>query len=481
MAYSTRKYIVAFCLVLFLLAAYKALSLYKNYGITWDFIAHYLDGLAFFNPNFYHKPITLYPNTFYAENSNYYFEISQAPLSSLILGTFSILFGINSVPVYIVFLLICLLLSIFLISKEININPLILSSFLFLYVTSIIVFSDSEDVLSLLLILITIWLLLKKKTSAGAALSLATLAKYTSFVFIPLLLLLPEKKKIVKSYLLFFLVLLPWLLFNQYYFKSIVFSYAAEFFITFISTLSTKGSIESLLYPILYPIIGVIIAVFIYATNRKTKRNRKLNYKIQFIKLFSDYKFRAFLACLIFAIIYEFIIIWKYEGFDAIRMSNFFYLIVSIAATVLIEKVSLRRNIRIFEKQIAVSSAVIVVFFVFSILALTILYNTYTANYANSLSQSSPSFFSTVRKDLSYYYLSNCDFVSNKWIYLLYYNISAYPPYYLDNITLRYPILIFPTGVGDYNINTTNYYKISLRNFTMYLPPYYICTKDRII
>jgi hypothetical protein len=102
-------------------------------------------------------------------------------------------------------------------------------------------------------------------------------------------------------------------------------------------------------------------------------------------------------------------------------------------------------------------------------------YGTVTSDATSALTYSAfnPYFQSEVSQ-LGNYGLTGCKVISNDWVYLLYYNISAYPPYYFNKTLRSYPIIISEYGgVTDYKINFTDYQRINATNLTIYLPRNY--------
>ena len=73
--------------------------------------------------------------------------------------------------------------------------------------------------------------------------------------------------------------------------------------------------------------------------------------------------------------------------------------------------------------------------------------------------------------------LSNCNFVSNDWVYLRYYNISAFSPFEYNETISSYPSILFysigpnSTAVKAYNTGTNYAYG----NFSIHVPASYVC------
>ncbi len=181
---------------------------FVDHGL-WDFYVYLMNGKYWFHNGFY-------------------FELYRAPLMPLLLG----IFGANlySEYIYIVFTSALFAYATYKLAKQININEIIFYALLLNVYTLIWGLSEGTELLSLALLELGIYFVLKGKEVSGVPLALSVLARYTMAPYGILLLFQKNWKKIIFSIILFISVLTPWLVYNKIffgnYFASIADSYA---------------------------------------------------------------------------------------------------------------------------------------------------------------------------------------------------------------------------------------------------------------
>lgn len=190
-------------LVLFLLSTLFFIYQHTT-SLSWDFAAYSLNAeYLFFGGN--------------------YFEWLRAPLSSFLIGIFTLGFiplEISEI-IYIIFVSILFLFSVTKFSEIFEIDAtlfyiLLINPFLILFGTAV-----GTELLSLsLLILFIAYIFEKSYVKAGASLALSFLARYASLSYL-IISFLPEKfSKNIKSLFIligtFLILILPWFLFNFY-------------------------------------------------------------------------------------------------------------------------------------------------------------------------------------------------------------------------------------------------------------------------
>jgi len=165
------------------------------YSFSWDFISFVLSGRYWFNHGIY-------------------FEVWDPPLTAILISMFS-LFGWKLAEyLFIIFVSILFLISSVKLSQALNINSKIFYLMsLSPYVLSYGLINGSE-LLSVIFIEFFIYCLIKDKSYSGVFLGLAFLTRYNFIVFLPLLLLSFKFRKVLANLLAFFVIVLPWLVYN---------------------------------------------------------------------------------------------------------------------------------------------------------------------------------------------------------------------------------------------------------------------------
>ncbi len=473
---SKQKFILS-CL-LFILFGIIITQLYYLHGVGWDFTAHFLSSKAMISKNFttFLTNIISHNQTSIKfgilESKTLYFEIYRAPLSIILFSIIDLISTNYAIIIYLIFMVILLFISIFYISKSMKIEFILIASLLILpYLFSFPFFTNSEEILSLVFMLFALGLQIKGKWYSGIFLGFAGLSKYTALIFLPMLLFQTNKKRILYSYLGFGLVTLPWLLFNYVFFGNFLYSYLSSIAVSLESSPLSTPSIISLLFILVNFIPGAIILAI---TKRKEllKYNvkNKLKLPIQSIKHFY-FSNRSYFIIIIFSLLslLLFIILGLHESiFDQARYAYFLY--TSIALLIAINITTLKTKKKT-SKNYKFSVYVLYLFSLICMLSTIVLIST---NIPNAIGLSNSSFFNMFHQNqniLQTYNLQNCSVISNDWVFLRYYNISAFSPYgYIKNSS-KYPKLIFnsfgtyPTAIST---NTDNII-FKNQNFTLFV------------
>ncbi|MFH1445448.1 MAG: hypothetical protein ABIF08_03130 [Nanoarchaeota archaeon] len=186
------KYII----IIFILST--TFFLYHHYAnIVWDFTSYVSNA------------------KYWAGLSNYY-EPFRPPLVSFFIWLFSPLGWTISEYIYIVFVSVLFFYSNTRLANAMKINKL----FFYLFSLSPFVLFyglwGGTELLSLAFLELFLALFLEKKPYAGFSLGLACLARYTFFIFTPLLFLTKDIKKILQNISFFILTFIPWFAYNFY-------------------------------------------------------------------------------------------------------------------------------------------------------------------------------------------------------------------------------------------------------------------------
>ncbi len=485
-------------LILFVVVTSLVLSVYDSSGVGWDFLARYLNGRTLASGYFY-THLGIFSNkihiNFNLAGINYtynvtpglsvgnhiYFDDVWDPLASVIMAFFVLGLGAHALVAYLVFLVALLFLASYVTAKNIGIDPLVLTSLMVgPYVLLVTIFYNGAEILALSLALLSIGYAVCKRYSVGLGLGLMGLARYDSLILAPIVLLIGDRKRVLKSIAIAFLVTIPWLVLNLAFFGNPLQSYVTDLAETQVQAggplvlLTTIGSI------VWYPLIMLAIAAIALAYMRKEsiRRIRKPLYAAK--KGLRGQRARVLLLSLVLSLVGLGITYGHAQG--SIRLGYLVYLSVAVIAAVALAMLegtlALRPKTRLVGRMIPYA-----VFFV-SMVFLLHLYSSWSAIHFNALGNLGfryPAYLDATHA-LEAHGLAGCAVVSNAWPYLDYYNTTAYPPYFCNATIERMPIVAFPggPGVSDYCVGSIyNLTGISRRfnypNFTIYLPENYTC------
>ncbi len=459
---------------LFAFGIITMLATYSAGGIYWDFIAHMLFAKSFLAPSFYSA---LQSHTL-AQAANYqnafYYEYYRAPLMSFVLLPLMAAFGQGVAAAYATLLIVLLMISVFYVSRGFKMDPWVsLALFANPYVLIFLTLLNGSEILAMVMLLLSVWMISRNRWQAGIFMALAGLSKFPSLVFLPLLFMLKGRDRHM-AILSFILVTLPWLAFNFYAFSNPFFGYT--------SSLSVFGSGASALFPIgvviasLCMVLGslipaaVLFGILAYYVNREGRLRRPVDAK----RIFAGPGVGLALALLILGII----------GFAAVSLHSTLdnlprlgYLLYIGAAILLAFGIS--RVLNIAEGQGRGNLRLIVyaaMFFVYAVI-LAYTYAGLSTHYIfNGYGSNNLTVLNAVNT-LDQKGLGSCNIVSNAWVYLRFQGVSAHSPFYYNATVQRYPILLFGNiGVPASTASTRNVSKIyNYQNYTIDLPENYTC------
>lgn len=206
-------YLTLLLVVLIITATFAFCFLYSITGPSWDLIVHYFNGKSITNPQLYtSKNIIL--NEVTVQGKDIYYEAYRAPLSVAIFGLLTS-FSVKPLLLYSLILWAAFLIAVYKFRKDVKFDTLITFAVLLSpYIIKITFFLSSEEILSIIFVMLSLGLLIKEEPLAGVTLGIASLAKYPTIILLPTVLLLYKPKKIIRGFLLEFLVIVPWLVFN---------------------------------------------------------------------------------------------------------------------------------------------------------------------------------------------------------------------------------------------------------------------------
>lgn len=442
-------------IVLYVFSLVALFSIYNLRGVSWDFVAHYLNAKSMISSNFlnYIKPLG---QSTIVINSHIYFETDRAPLDSVIMGLIMLSGAKEIIPIYITILATLLFISIYLFSKYFKVNPLISASVIITpYILKFSFLLNSSGALSIAMLLISLALIKKGSIYSGAFMALAGLAKYISIIFFPLLLLLGSNRKRAESIALLFIVSLPWLLFNLIALGNPFYSYLASFSVYSNSTpggLPILGAIGEVLGNLVFPIMVLLILAgyLFYRRSRMCSKDNDKNIMHYLRSNIADLKSiimnkgstaQILASLFLLSVIQYLIVVPRMMEFDQIRLSYFVYIAIALmiitALNGCLRKLPKNKNIRLIPT--------LVIMIIFSVSLLNVAYLSYSVRQPSSnwmISATNNSTLKDTVAELQLYNLSNCNVVSNSWIYLRYYGIKAYSPFYYNNTILKYPVVL---------------------------------------
>ncbi len=497
------------------------LNVYSKFGLTWDFTDIYLTGQSYINPAFLqqHLPIddsvsyTLdnvtrtYTPYFFITPSHLYISIVREPMTPIITALISLISHLYTIQIYVLLMLILLAIVSLYVSKIAKVNALVVMALLFSpYVLQWTVLYTGQEVLSIVFILIALGLLIRKSPLSGAALALVALTKYPGLILFPLILFLydsSDKKgsamKIGEAALLFFLVTLPWLIFNQIYFGSPFISYVASFLEagqgnTAVTISQILGAMLQIPVVLLYPLlilIGFFAAIMAYKRIKAPKGNKAApsghSYmpKLKPLEISAEKIKGPGIAEQIKGMRYEYKLLFSYLMLSAIafvgiynnvgqpeRFGYMLYAGFAVFAAMAIESASKEfQALGKYLPYLLCGISFVIIAYLYISLAPT--------NYQGWNEELSAN-NATLLSGVASYYNSDfvdCSVVSNAWPFLNYYNITAYEANSgCSTALLEYPIVIFSTfGAPSYCGASLNTNLFPADGYIIQAHPTYLC------
>ncbi len=444
------KYIViAALLILYLIGIALLFGVYLNYGVWWDFLVHYLNAKSILQQGFL-------AHASQWNTKSIYFEAERGPLSPAILSIFIFFANSYAIPAYLAIYLMGLIVCGYYFSKVFGLNAVLVCSLLITpFILIIGMLLNGGEALSLALLLLSMAAIKKDKAYSGMLLALACMAKYFALIFLPLLLLLNRPKKIVYSYFIFILTTLPWLIFNYIIYGNPLYSYleAMSFFTN-----------PSGYWPVTKFILAGIVAIAFVAILKTRIQNKQSS-----PRLLERRKSKFILVSFLALSLLEFALLAPSADHPT-TLARFGIALYASIALIIAYKVSEFGSVT----SKAVIYAALLLSIAISIYVILIIPNNpsisgYIGNYSMSITNAT--------QVISAQNLSRCGIVSNAWVYLRYYNVSAFPPFSYNSTTRRYPAIVFRyIGVNKTYVAINNYTKaFSDKYLSLYLPDNYLC------
>ena len=426
---------------------------------------HYFNGKSLTNPILYtSKDIILTEVTL--QGKSVYYEAYRAPVGVVIFGLLT-LFYAKPLFLYLIILWVAFLIAVYKFRKDVKFDTLITFAVLLSpYIIKTTFFLSSEEILSIIFVMLSLGLLIKEKPLAGVTLGIASLAKYPTIILLPTILLLYKPKKIIKGFLLEFLVILPWLVFNFVIsgnpFTSYIQSYA-----TVLGSASSEPIFLSTLTMVFgYSVVLGIIYLIVLAKIRFDKKKLPNPFSLR------DFKGTKLVIMVFFVLsLLQWLLIAGH--YDTITQARYAYLLALMTLILLAYVLSEEQKVFYMVKYIVFVASILVLIYFIVIL-------NYDANYLVSYNpNSNQSIFYKAQNKIVALGYGNCRLISNAWPYLRYLGLNAYMPFYENSTADKYPIIIFNSvGVNaSETINNLNQTRIAYsdKNFSVLIPYNYSC------
>lgn len=449
--------------LLIISVSFAALMLiYQVNGPSWDLIVHYLNAKSMLNQQFLLRNYTVWGGLT-IQKGTMYMETLRAGMTNAFMAPLLLVSRSIFLP-YLAILYLLFIASILVAAKGLGADSPVMFALLlnpyFIYTS--FVFS-SEEILSLAFMLIGIGLLARRNAWAGLFIGLAGLSKYTALIFLPLVLALRKPTEIAKALAIFAIATAPWLLFNWHYFGGPLDSYTASL------SVNVNAANPVAIFP--YAILLAFAVPILYWAVATAISNGRI---IRIVKRGAASMGQSRILCLSFlalAVVGYVAISFRHTFFDQIRYASFCVAGLLLLLAVLLKDSAMQKA----RAKTVMPAASLILMLAF--ISYFLYYSPYTLPYnVNSGSSVIRSSVSTIDA-LGY---GSCRMVSNSWVYLIYYGIKAYAPFYANNITeATYPIAAFNStfGVGEgyiKNINSSSAVYTS-RNLSIYLPANHTC------
>ena len=467
--------VLALAAAIVTVAAVYLAATYAVDGPGWDLIAHYFNGRSLSDPAFYSCMLNPQCNQ-YNQNPGFYFESYRAPIAGFVLAFINLFVGgTATIAVYIAVLLLSYVAAAIYLSRKIKVSGLLILAMLVSpYVLSFTILPGSEEMVSLIFLLLAIGLLARRSPWFGLFLGLATLGKYPTLILGPMLLLLIKPKKILYASLLFVAAVLPWLALNQLFFGSPFFSYEQSMAISHSNAGPLYVSLPA--YSILLSYAVIFAAVGLAAVYPKTMR--VLKDSLKFIRNASSVRAlatddRLFLYVILLVLVVLSLAATLYIGpyYNQFTQTRYGYLLADSAALLVAVCLNdIRKHARADLPAVVAALSL-----------LMLLYALYSALYTGQQLGAYSSLYKNASAELSAHGYGDCKITTNDWIYVMWQNVSAFSQFNPNSTGERYPILEFHnsssltdmTKLGNIIANATPIY--SSKNFSILLPQDYKC------
>ncbi len=359
-------------------------------SLSWDFSSYVLNAKCFF----YH---------------GMYCETQRSPLASFLLAPFVFLGSFGEYLYIVLISLLFLYASVRsadvlfekkrVLSSDLQLYRLIFYFFSISTFTLLLGLKEGTELLTLSLLELALVQILIQK-NAGLYLGLAFLARYSSLIFIPFLLIHPKIKGMLKNLGSFALIIFPWFLWNfiRYgnWFTGFIDGYAQNIALRQVITPVTLKDILAVTgYFTLPVLIGIGIACYSIATMKRSSLKENMP---------------TFLV-----VLFLLILLWNYSTIPTKFPRYLFNLTLPIAFFSMLAVITLLRHIRFYVSGMKI---LILTLFVMSVIAAG-------TTLAKETKYALP--FEEAAKDIRALGLEDCEILSPHWVPVTYYTGNVYP------------------------------------------------------
>ncbi len=234
-------------------------------------------------------------NAQYLFDSGDYFEISRAPLMSVLLWCLS-LFGWRIAEyLYIIFISGLFFISSYLLARGLKLNEI------YFYLFSINAFVllyglvEGTELLALAFLELFLFFLIKNRWYAGFFLGLVCLTRYPMVVFFPLVIFHKSWKIRIASAFAFVFAFIPWLIYNQIVWGNLFYSIADSYslnilyrdYVPHVFHLASVIIAANILFPL------VILGIIIFIKKREFRRDTLIILAAIVVTIYSVYSVKA--------------------------------------------------------------------------------------------------------------------------------------------------------------------------------------------
>ncbi len=389
------RYIKENRLILIIFIVATSFFIYQHsVNLSWDFNSYVLNAKYWF------------------ANGNY-FEPLRPPLMPFIIGLFSFVGWRASEFIFIILTSFLFMYSSARLAKSIKFNHIAFYAIsLNLYVLNNGLINGTE-LLSLVFLELFLVFLIENKPVSGLFLGLSALSRYTGLALFPLIFLHLKIKQILKSLLLFGIVISPWFIYNYYkfgnFFTSIADQYANNIlyrdYLIQPMQLSHLLQVQNILIP--FFLIGILIIAYNLLIHLKTLKDYNLK---SLLNLISKLKIEIIMFFLLFYSIYS---------YGNIPMKDARYLFNLILPTFYFAYIGLRYMVKKIKcnKNLLISIAVIIFIVNISITLIQMPNKEYDT----------PNIYNSAINKLDDLNFSDCSVTSNLWVMLNYLDRPSLP------------------------------------------------------
>ncbi|MFI5412522.1 MAG: hypothetical protein ACHQX1_01375 [Candidatus Micrarchaeales archaeon] len=468
----------ALLLALILISLFALISVYNAQGPGTALISNYLYGKGVTSQYFFTKSFTVTNGTIYSGST--LIQTFSEPVSGFILGAISLVIPdiYHAILIYIILLYFAFVAALYNLAKNLGIDKFIVyAMFLNPFVIYFMFVFGSNEILSSIFLILAISYIVKGSSKSGLLMGLANLSSYATLLFLPLLIFVEDKKKVLLAFAFWAVPTLLWMAFNYYYFGNPFFGYYRAL-INLVFTLGkSQLYLESLISVLIYPVLYGILFSFLYFTSKAYVVYGRVMKRpgIGPIQL-PERAHAAAYAAVVLAII-GFLIIQP--GFNSIQQTIAGFLIVisfimmfAILTGETVNRLGSRLSYPVPMATLAISVIVMLGFVYYYYTGLT--YNEAAYNIENV-----HSVYANAISELGALNLSNCRIVSNAWIDMRYLNVSAYSYLYPNSTSFKYPIVDFSSDalkqVPFYYVQNETNVRYSNINYSIFVPRNYSC------